>query len=140
MAHSRLFAFLVLALTLAGCATTRALRDGRQAEFLQEYDRAIVEYTKVLREDPDNRDARQGLERMRLRSSLEHFSRGRRLAQTARLEEALVESLIERMRSMPPPGLDLPEVQMPETLMWSGSARDLYSFLGKTANISVAFD
>jgi general secretion pathway protein D len=177
---SRFVLLLVLTLTVTACATTRALREGQRAEFLQEYDRAIVEYTKVLREEPDNRDARQGLERMKLRSSLEHFARGRRLHQTGRIQEALVElqiaaelnpssadiegllstvraqarnkiavsredkteleSLIERMRSMPPPGLDLPEVQMPETLMWSGSARDLYSFLGKTANVSIAFD
>jgi general secretion pathway protein D len=91
MAHRRLSAALVLALTLAGCATTRALNDGRQAEFLQDYDRAIVEYTKVLRENPDNRDARQGLERMRVRSALEHFGRARRLASSGRLEDALAE-------------------------------------------------
>ncbi len=35
------------------------MRAGQQAESLQDYDRAIVEYTKVLRDDPDNRDARQ---------------------------------------------------------------------------------
>src|SRR5688572_32953349 len=91
MARGRRIAALVLTLALTGCATANALRDGRQAEFLQEYDRAIVEYTKVLREDPDNRDARQGLERMRVRSALEHFARGRRLAETGRLEDALVE-------------------------------------------------
>ena len=94
MAHRRLSAALVLALTLAGCATTRALNDGRQAEFLQDYDRAIVEYTRVLRENPDNRDARQGLERMRVRSALEHFGRARRLASSGRLEDALAEAQI----------------------------------------------
>ncbi len=55
---NRLAALLVLALAFSGCATTGALREGQNAEFLQEYDRAILEYTKALRENPDNRDAR----------------------------------------------------------------------------------
>jgi general secretion pathway protein D len=165
---------------MTGCATTRALRDGQNAEFLQDFDRAIVEYTRVLRENPDNRDARQGLERMKVRSALEHFARGRRLAETGRLEEALIElqisaelnpastdvqdflsnvrtqlrtkvavsregkteleSLIERTRSLPPAGLELPAAKLPESLMWNGSARALYSFIAKQANISVVFD
>jgi general secretion pathway protein D len=180
MAHARLFAALLITLTLAACATANALRDGRQAEFLQDYDKAIVEYTKVLRDDPDNRDARQGLERMRVRSALEHFARGRRLVQSGRLEEALVElqiaaelnpvaseiqdllstvrtqlrtkvavsregkteleSLIERTRTLPPPGLELPDTKLLDSLIWNGSARALYSFMGKQADVSVVFD
>src|SRR5688572_681759 len=177
---NRLVAVLALSLTLTGCITTKALREGQRAESLQEYDRAIVEYTRVLRDDPDNREARQALARTKLRSSLEHFARGRRLSQGGRLEEAAVElqiaaelnpesgdiqnlltavrtqlrnkvavsrngktelvSLIERVRNMPPPGLVLPVVQMPDSLIWNGSARDLYLYFGKLANISVAFD
>lgn len=170
----------VLAAMLSACATAAAMRDGQRAEVLQDYDRAIVEYTKVLREDPDNRAARQGLERMKLRSSLDHFTRGRRLNAAGRLDEALVElqiadelnpgspdveellasvrsqlrnkiavaregkteleSLIERSRTLPAPGLELPEATLPQSLAWNGSARDLYSLLGKIANISVVFD
>ena len=170
----------VLAATISACATAAAMRDGQRAEALQDYDRAIVEYTKVLREDPDNRAARQGLERMKLRSSLEHFTRGRRLNAAGRLDEALVElqiadelnpgsadveellasvrtqlrnkiavasegkteleSLIERARTLPAPGLELPDATLPQTLAWNGSARDLYSLLGKMAKISVVFD
>ena len=177
---NRLAAVLALSLALTGCLTTKTLREGQNAEFLQEYDRAILEYTKALRENPDNKDARQGLERMKLRSSLDHLARGRRLSQGGRLEEAAVElqiaaelnpasgdiqdllttvrtqlrnkvavsrdgkteleSLMERVRNMPPPGLDLPVVQMPDSLAWNGSARDLFLYLGKLGNISVAFD
>jgi general secretion pathway protein D len=64
---------------------------GRNAEQLQEYDRAIIEYTKALRQRPDDRDARYALERAKLRSSLDHFSRGRRFHTGGRLDEALVE-------------------------------------------------
>ena len=75
----------------AGCATSSALRDGRAAERADDYDRAVVEYTQALREDPDNFDARQALDRAKLRSSELHFSRGRRLYATGKFEDALVE-------------------------------------------------
>jgi tetratricopeptide (TPR) repeat protein len=90
-ATSRLLPALALSLALGGCATSAAMRAGRTAEQLQDYDRAIVEYTKVLRNDPNNRTARQALDLARLRSSLEHFSRGRRFESAGRLDEALVE-------------------------------------------------
>ena len=82
---------LLTLVTLSGCATSTALRNGQKAEQLQEYDRAILEYTKVLREHPENREARQLLERAKLRSSLDHFARGRRFHNGGRLDEAVVE-------------------------------------------------
>jgi general secretion pathway protein D len=90
-ATSRFIGILVLGLTCAGCAAGAAMRAGRAADALQDYDRAIVEYTKVLRDNPDNREARQALELAKLRSSLDHFSRGRRFEAAGRLDEALVE-------------------------------------------------
>ena len=90
-ATNRLLTPVVLACLIAGCATSAAMRSGRSAEQLEDYDRAIVEYTKVLRSQPDNREARQALERARVRAALDHFSRGRRLAEGGRLDEALVE-------------------------------------------------
>ncbi len=88
---SRIAAVFALGLLLSGCATTAAMRAGQQAELLQDHDKAIVEYTKVVRSDPDNREARGALERAKLRSSLDHFSRGRRLMNGGRLDQALVE-------------------------------------------------
>jgi general secretion pathway protein D len=85
------FAPVVLALFIAGCATAGAMRNGQAAEQLQDYDRAIVEYTKVLRSQPDNRVARQSLERAKIRSAGDHFSRGRRFSTGGRFDEALVE-------------------------------------------------
>lgn len=81
----------LITLALSACATSRSLTNARNAETRQDYDSAVAEYTRVLRADPDNRDARLGLERARLRASQDHFSRGRRLAATGRLEEALIE-------------------------------------------------
>jgi general secretion pathway protein D len=93
MAHvlSRLGLFAALALLVTGCATSAAMRAGERAEGLQDFDRAIVEYTKAVASDPDNQNARLALERMKLRSSLEHFTRGRRLEAAGRLEDALIE-------------------------------------------------
>ena len=164
---------------LAGCAP-KGLHAGIEAETLQDFDRAVVEYTRVVREHPDNREARQGLVRAKLRASMEHFARGRRLAQGGRLEEAVLdlqmalelnptspdieaqlnsvraqlknkiavsrqgktelESLIDRARNLPAPSLALPDVQMPASLSWNGSARMLLLQIGKIANISVVFD
>ena len=93
MAHAtnRILVAAALGGLLAGCATAASIRAGQRAEQLQEYDRAIVEYTKVLRGDPDNLTARRSLERAKLRSSLDHLTRGRRLVNGGRLDEAVVE-------------------------------------------------
>lgn len=90
-ATSRLAPLFLLSLLLAGCATTAAVRGGQRAELAQDYDRAVIEYTRALQADPDNRDARQGLERARLRAAQDHFTRGRRHHAAGRLEESLVE-------------------------------------------------
>jgi general secretion pathway protein D len=93
MAHAtkRLSLLLLLTLALAGCATTAALRAGERAELAQQYDRAVIEYSRALQANPDNRAALQGLERSKLRGSQEHFTRGRRFHANGMLEEALVE-------------------------------------------------
>src|SRR5687767_7187666 len=88
---SRWLLFVLPAILLTGCATTAALRSGERAELGQNFDLAVVEYTRALQEDPDNRDARQGLERSKLRAAQDHFMRGRRFHGTGRLDEALVE-------------------------------------------------
>jgi general secretion pathway protein D len=90
-ATKRLSLLLLVILALAGCATTSALRDGQRAELAQQYDRAVIEYSRALQMNPDNRAALQGLERSKLRASQDHFTRGRRFHANGMLEEALVE-------------------------------------------------
>ena len=78
--------------SLTGCASSSgSLRVARDAESAQNYDIAVAEYTKLVRKDPNNRDARTGLERAKLRASQDHFTRARRLSAAGKLEEALVE-------------------------------------------------
>jgi general secretion pathway protein D len=89
-------ALLALALpalvaALGACATTRAIQNGTAAEQAQDYDRAVVEYSKALKADPENKGARAGLSRAKLRASQDHFQKARRLSAMGKLEEALVE-------------------------------------------------
>ena len=87
----RSVAALAIVASLAGCVTSAALREARRAEERQDYDVAVVEFTRALQADPNNVDARSGLQRAKLRASLDHFTRARRLAGTGRLEEAATE-------------------------------------------------
>jgi general secretion pathway protein D len=76
---------------VAGCAANPAFRNGQKAERLQDYDRAVVEYTRALRDKPDDLDIKLALDRAKLRASERHFGRGRRLHSTGKFEEALLE-------------------------------------------------
>ena len=83
-------AFLTAALAVS-CVSTGSVRAGQDAEAQQNYDVAVAEYTKAVRHDPADKNARQGLERAKLRASQDHFAAARRAAATGKLEEALVE-------------------------------------------------
>jgi general secretion pathway protein D len=76
---------------LAGCAASAALRNAQHAERAEDFDRAVVEYTKAVRANPDDRTTRLALERVKIRASQEHYFRGRRLAAAERYEQALLE-------------------------------------------------
>jgi tetratricopeptide (TPR) repeat protein len=93
LARSTRFALALLAVGLAvSCATgSGSVKVARNAEISQNYDLAVAEYTKLLRDNPNSREARQGLERSKLRASQDHFTTARRLSATGKLEEALVE-------------------------------------------------
>ena len=83
-------AALVL-LGLAGCATSAAFRNGEKAEGRQDYDRAVLEYSKAVQQDPNNVHFRKGLERARLRAAETHALNARRLGSRGMYKEALDE-------------------------------------------------
>src|SRR5438874_5968190 len=161
---------LVLLTTVPGCASSGGMRRGRQAEQAQDFDRAVVEYTKLARANPASTDARLALERAKLRAAQDHAVRGRRLAGLERYEEAVVEyqlsselnptdpqvdaalrdarqklrtklavtragrteleSLIDRTRDLPAPGLELPEgIKLPGSLTFGNGATARAVFL-----------
>ncbi len=82
---------LAVAALVSGCATSSAFRAGERAESVQDYDRAVIEYTNAVRANPDDQNARLALQRSRLRASQEHTFRGRRLSAVERYEEAAAE-------------------------------------------------
>src|SRR5215218_10422337 len=91
MRRAMLAALGLLALaSITGCATG-ALGRARVAEQQQDYDRAVVEYTQVLKEHPADKNARYALDRSRVRAAQDHFQRGRRLSAAGKYEEALLE-------------------------------------------------
>ena len=71
--------------------TSSALRNGQRAERADDFDRAVVEYTKAVRANPDDAEARTALDRARIRASQEHYFRVRRFAAAERYEEAVAE-------------------------------------------------
>ena len=90
---TRLITLLVasLALSAAGCASSSALRTAQLAESQQDFDRAVIEYSKALQERPDDRTIRTALQQARIRASQRHFSTARRLAAVGKFDEALIE-------------------------------------------------
>jgi general secretion pathway protein D len=172
---------IVVAMAAAGCAATAAVHKAKDAEFRQDYDRAVVEYTKALRLKPQSDDARQGLMRAKARAFDEHLLHARRLASLNKLDEAVIEygiaaelnpasavaeeelqatrnklrtrvavqregktelqTLIDRTRDLPPPGLDLPAVRMPASLTFrDANSRDVFTTIARFAGIGLVFD
>src|SRR6188768_1320731 len=80
-----------LLLAALGCATSSAFRSGEKAEKAGDYDRATLEYSKALKENPDSLDARLALQRARRRSSEEHTTKARRMAARGLYKDALEE-------------------------------------------------
>ena len=78
-------------LAFAGCATSSAFRAGERAERRQDYDHAVVEYSKAVHDNPDRLAYRKSLERARLRASSVHTDLGRRLTNRGLYKEALDE-------------------------------------------------
>jgi general secretion pathway protein D len=90
-ALARALTLSVAGVMLNACATSNALHLGQKAEMASDYDRAVIEYTRAAQEKPNNRDITLALDRAKIRAAEMHFSRGRRLAATGKLDEALNE-------------------------------------------------
>ena len=107
---------------------------GRRLTAAGKLDEALVEYEMAAEMNPTNADIDQELRatRNRLRARVAVSREGKTELQT----------LIERARDLPPPGLDLPQgVKMPATLTFrDASSRDVYTAIARLANISLIFD
>ena len=91
MRRTTLVGTCALLLATLGCATSGAFRAGEKAERMGDFDRATLEYSKALRENPDSLDARLALQRARRRSSEEHATKARRMAAKGLYKDAMEE-------------------------------------------------
>src|SRR5262245_27974253 len=95
---------------------------------------ALVEYELAAEMNPTSGDIDQELRMTRNRL-------GARV-QVSREGKTELQTLIERARDLPPPGLDLPQdIKMPASLIFrDASSRDIYTAIARLANISIIFD
>ena len=114
-----LVAFVLLA--TAGCATSGAFRAGENAERLQDYDRAVLEYQKAVQGAPDNVQYRRALERARMRASNDHTNMARRLSGRGLYNEALQEYRLSLELNPNAPGV-AEEIQDLEARRQKGAA------------------
>jgi type II secretory pathway component GspD/PulD (secretin) len=107
---------------------------GRRLDAVGKFDQALVEYEAAAELNPSSGeiDAAVRETRNKLRAKIAVSREGKTELQT----------LIDRTRSLPAPGLDLPaDVKMPESLFFSGaSSRLVFMAIGKIADLSVGFD
>lgn len=106
---------------------------GRRWASLGDYEEALVEYQIASEMNPSSGDIQDALRETRRAVQT-------RLAARAAGQTEL-EALVERTRSLPPTGLELPEDALPESLLFrDASSRDVFSALGQFADVNVVFD
>jgi general secretion pathway protein D len=76
------------ALLALGCASSGAFRLGQKAEQRQDYDRAVIEYSRAVKQRPESVTYRAALERTRLRAAQLHQQQGRRFLARGQYKEA----------------------------------------------------
>lgn len=87
----RALAVGLLVLLAAGCATSRAMRDGQDAETREHWDLACLAYQKAYQTEPGNLVAKAAYERLRLKAARVHYERGKIYHQSGQLDLAAVE-------------------------------------------------
>jgi general secretion pathway protein D len=106
---------------------------GRRLAATGKLDQALVEYELALELNPSNVEIDDALRDVRTQL--------RTRVAVAREGKTELQSLIERARDTPPPGMDLPDVRMPASLVFrNASSRDVYLAIARLANLSLGFD
>jgi general secretion pathway protein D len=84
-------AIAVLVVLAAGCAAQRAYRRAEVESRRENWDQAVLGYSKALALDPGNTRYGVALERAKLKASAQHFEKGKRYAAAAQWELAVAE-------------------------------------------------
>jgi len=119
-------------------ARLRAAEDhfqrGRRLAAVGKFEEALVEYQLAAEMNPASGDVDDAVRSTR--------NQLRAKVAVAREGKTELQTLIERARDLPPPGLDLPQaIKMPTSLVFrEASSRDVFLTIARFADISLAFD
>jgi general secretion pathway protein D len=91
MKRSNIVLVVLLALLLPACTTYRHFEKGRELEQLEQWDAALIEYSRALEIDPKNVRYQMALQRTKLAASRAHFTRAKSYAAAEQWELALIE-------------------------------------------------
>jgi general secretion pathway protein D len=115
-------------------ATEEHLLRARRLTAVGKFDEAVVEYGVASELSPANSTVDEEL----------RTTRNKLRAKVAVTREGKTElqSLIDRTRDLPPPGLDLPQnVKMPGSLIFrDAGSRDVFTAIARLGGISIVFD
>jgi general secretion pathway protein D len=107
---------------------------GRRLTALSKFEEALVEYQLAADMNPSSGDIDDAVRSTR--------NQLRAKVAVAREGKTELQTLIERTRALPPPGLDLPtNVRMPTSLVFrDASSRDVFLTIARFAEVSLTFD
>ncbi|HEV8335262.1 MAG TPA: cohesin domain-containing protein [Candidatus Polarisedimenticolia bacterium] len=92
--RARALSGVLLLLTLlltAACASSKAFHEGEKLAEAENWDQAVLAFSKALSQSPGNTQYKVALARARLRASQEHFDRGKKYLAAGQLEPAMAE-------------------------------------------------
>jgi general secretion pathway protein D len=87
----RALAALALAITVSGCAGSRALQEARREEAREHWDLAVLAWEEAVALEPTLTELRVGLFRAKMKAAQVHYERGRIHRNSGQLDLALAE-------------------------------------------------
>jgi general secretion pathway protein D len=87
----RIVSLLVVLAVLTGCAASKSYQQAGREMRRENYDQAVLLYSKALAKDPGNDKYTMALARAKLQSAAEHFKRGQRFQNANQLDLAVAE-------------------------------------------------
>ncbi len=84
-------AALAAALALGACATTHLYRAGQKEMAAENFDRAVLLFSKAVSSDPTSTRYKVALSRAKMRAAQEHFAKGQAYVKAGRIDAAIAE-------------------------------------------------
>jgi len=81
----------LLLILVAACASSGAFHEGERYAAADNWDKAVLAFSKAVAQNPGNTQYKVALARARLRASQDHFDRGKKYLAAGQLEPAMAE-------------------------------------------------